>query len=60
MTAGNGEQLSRLPVTILIRTDRTGRIDVIVSGPIKGKAGTLTLLDAAKKIVQQRRDDPTS
>jgi len=61
MTAGNGsEPLSRVPITVIIHTDYTGRIDMQVRGPIKGKAGLLVLLDAARKIAEQMEDDPAT
>jgi hypothetical protein len=52
-----GEGLSPLPVTVIITADRTGRIDVIARGPLKGKAGLLTLIDAAREIAEQMNDD---
>jgi hypothetical protein len=54
----NGEPLSAVPITVIIRTDHTGRIDLAVRGPIKGKAGLLVLLDAARRIAEQMADEP--
>jgi hypothetical protein len=52
-----GTPLSHVPVTVLISADYTGRIDVTVAGPIKGKAGLLYLLDGVKRIVDEWPDD---
>jgi hypothetical protein len=53
---GNGQPLSPVPVTVIITVDRTGRIDVIARGPIKGKGGLLALLDGARRIAEQMKD----
>ena len=50
--------LAREPVRVIIRTDSTGQITVAVYGPIKGKAGLLALLDAAKRIAQNMTEHP--
>jgi hypothetical protein len=52
----DGEPLSTVPITVIIDTDYTGRIDIAVRGPIKGKAGLLALLDAARRIAEQMED----
>jgi hypothetical protein len=53
----DGEELSRVPVRVRITADYTGRIDVSVTGPVKGKGGLLALLDAATRIAEQMPDD---
>jgi len=55
--AGNGKPLAKAPIVVIIRTDWTGRIVVSVQGPIKGRAGLLALLDAARQIAEQM-DEP--
>jgi len=55
---GNGsEPLSRVPVRVMITADYTGRIDISVAGPIKGKAGLLSLIDGVRRIVEQMSDE---
>ena len=44
-------------VRVTITADATGRIDLQATGPYKGKAGLLALLDAGKDLVAQMKDD---
>jgi hypothetical protein len=53
---GGRDELSPVPILVMIATDRTGRIDIAVRGPVKGKDGLLALLDGARKIVEQWRE----
>lgn len=55
---GKPERLSRVPVVVTIRADYTGRIDITATGPLKGRAGLLSLLDAARKIAETERPSP--